>query len=166
MDMKQRDMKQKGAIALLKDVTRIATASGANLSIAATAVAALGLVTPFIAYRANMIFGGGHGSMSAFSAAPLPAILTLLGFVLAAASWRVPPLMPYRSLSAWAATFMAAGTIAWIWFLNPVMARIQQANQMMRQSPMGDAITVWPHMGMGMLVLAAIIVLVAARRNA
>lgn len=35
MEMKQRDMKQKGAIALLRGVTRIATASGANLSIAA-----------------------------------------------------------------------------------------------------------------------------------
>lgn len=155
-------VQQKGAGALVKDIVR----SGATLAIAAVVIELIGLVLPLISFRANVGFGAMQdGSMNALAMATVPSILTLVTFVAAAASWRVPPMQPYRVLIGIVAIATVPLTMLWAWFFNSISEQVAKASQLMGRD-MSGILTLSPGIGMGVLALGGVLLAVSLLKKA
>lgn len=123
-------------------------------SVLAAIVALLALLVPFVTLSTNLGMGFDQsGYLNGFDAAGWAAWLTLIVYALAAASWFVVQLGPYRLILAGATIVVSLlAIIMGIWF-NPVTAQLSAA------SPAGaslvSVVQIGPNVGIFILLLAA-----------
>lgn len=155
---------QKG----IKDLTAAISGSSANLAAAAALLALGGLALPFIGMQTNLGMGLDQaGSINGFTAAGWTAWVALLTFVGAAVARRVPAVSAYRNLIDMAALIMVVVAIAWAWFFNPVAAELKQLEEgfSFGRSDMPKMATMYPHVGIALLLLAGVALVFARRKD-
>lgn len=145
--------------------------SGPNLAAFAALVALAGMIAPFVSIGVDVgrgLFGQSHpmlsrsGGMSAFTAAGWTAWLTLVLFVAAAASWRVPAISAYRRLIAFAAAAFTIVTPVWAIFFSPIADQLREATAWAGGSQ--NFISIDPHVGMAVLIAGGGLLLLALKR--
>lgn len=150
----------------IRDVAQVVLGSGANLSAAAAILAFLSMVMPFVGAKTNIGMGLDRaGSINAFAAAGWVAWLALAVFVLAAASRRVPALSAYSNIIDFTALGASALTLVWAWFFNPVKAEMGQIEGLFGGAANGvSMVTLYPHIGMAVLVVSCGVLLFARKK--
>lgn len=120
-------------------------------------VGLVGLLLPFITISANLGMGMSQsGSLNGFEAAGWAAWLALLALILAAASWKVEQLAPYRLIVAGATVVLALVTVIVGWFFNPASQQLNEVNSTMASlGASGNLINIGPHFGMLVLLIGA-----------
>lgn len=153
-----------------RDAVRAIAQSPFRLSVAASLCALVGLLLPFIGTRIDFGIAQSRLSLNGFDAAGWVAVLALVLFVTASAAHKVVALAPYRSLIELAAVAGTGVTILDAWFYNPAATMIDPAFQLQRQFAPGgtgvnEMIRQYPHIGMLVVVAAAMLVMLARRRD-
>ena len=116
----------------------------------------IGLLLPFITISSNFGNISQSGSLNGLEAASWAAWLCLLALILAAASWKVEQLAPYRLILAGAAVVLALVTILVAWFFNPAAQQLNEVNSTMAAlGASGNLINIGPHVGMLILLIGA-----------
>ena len=152
----------------VQQLVALATGTGFGLSVSAAVIALIGLLLPFVGISTNLGMGLDQaGSLNGFEAASWVAWLALLVFVLAAASWRVIQIAPYRTILCWAGLVAAVIAILYGWFLNPAASQLAEVNRTMSAlGAQGNAINVTPHIGMLILLIGGGVLAWAGRKGA
>lgn len=126
----------------------------------------ISLVIPFLGARTNLGMGVDQsGSLSGAQAAGWTGWVTLILFVAAAAARKVGELAPYRSLIDIAALVMCLVTLVWAWFKNPISEGLAQMTQALGRTGGPSPVSIYPHIGMIVLLVAAGLLVLARIRG-